>query len=56
MVVDKIISAGTTYGGDNFVFSNSNGVSFGISGQTVTATVKTDYLTTQTQQTGQYVY
>ena len=29
-----------------FVFSNSNGVSFGTNGSTVTATVKTDYLTT----------
>lgn len=29
-----------------YVFSNSNGVSFGTNGSTVTATVKTDYLTT----------
>lgn len=29
-----------------FVLSNSNGVSFGTNGSTVTATVKTDYLTT----------
>lgn len=34
-----------------YVFSNSNGVSFGTVGSTVTATVKTDYLTTQTVQT-----
>lgn len=37
MIVDKIISAGTTFAGENFVFSNSNNVSFGISGQTITA-------------------
>lgn len=29
-----------------YVFSNSNGVSFGTNGSTVTATVKTDYITT----------
>lgn len=29
-----------------YIFSNSNGVSFGTNGSTVTATVKTDYLTT----------
>lgn len=40
-------SAGAT--SDNLgsvVFSNSNGVSFGLNGSTITATVKTDYLTT----------
>lgn len=41
------ISAGTTnatVGGVSF--ANSNGVSFGVNGQTVTATVQTNYLTT----------
>ena len=39
-------SAGTTSSGlDSVVFSNSNGVSFGLNGSTITATVKTDYQT-----------
>lgn len=43
------ISAGTTSQNlTNFVFSNSNGLSFGLNGSTITGTVKTDYLTTQT--------
>lgn len=33
-----------------YLFSNSNGVSFGTNGSTVTATVKTDYLTQQSTQ------
>lgn len=33
-----------------FVFSNSNGVSFGTAGSTVTATVQTNYLTSQSNQ------
>lgn len=33
-----------------FVFSNSNGVSFGTNGSTVTATVQTNYLTSQSNQ------
>lgn len=38
------ISAGTTSQNlTNFVFSNSNGVSFGLNGSTVTATVATNY-------------
>lgn len=41
------ISAGTTNATlGEVVFSNSNGVSFGVNGQTVTATVQTNYLTT----------
>lgn len=41
------ISAGTTKATvGEVVFSNSNGVSFGVNGQTVTATVQTNYLTT----------
>ena len=37
-------SAGTTSSGlDSVVFSNSNGVSFGLNGSTITGTVKTDY-------------
>ena len=45
------ISAGTTRGTlGEIVFSNSNGVSFGINGQTVTATVATNYLTSQSNQ------
>jgi hypothetical protein len=40
-------SAGTTSGNiGSVVFSNSGGVSFGLNGSTITATVKTDYLTT----------
>jgi hypothetical protein len=40
-------SAGTTSSGiDSVVFSNSNGVTFGLNGSTITATVQTDYLTT----------
>lgn len=38
------VSAGTTSGNlGSLVFSNSNGVSFGLNGSTITATVKTDY-------------
>lgn len=45
------ISAGTTRGTlGEIVFSDSNGVSFGINGQTVTATVATNYLTSQSNQ------
>lgn len=41
------ISGGTTRATTGeLVFSNSNGVSFGIDGQTITATVQTNYLTT----------
>lgn len=41
------ISAGTTKGTlGELVFSNSNGISFGINGQTITGTVQTNYLTT----------
>lgn len=41
------ISAGTTNASLGTVsFLNANGVSFGVNGQTLTATVKTDYLTT----------
>ena len=41
------VSAGTTSNNlTNFVFSNANGVSFGLNGSTVTATVQTNYLTT----------
>lgn len=41
------LSAGTTSNNlSAFVFSNSNGISFGLDGSTVTGTVKTDYLTT----------
>lgn len=41
------ISAGTTKAtAGEIVFSNSNGISFGINGQTVTGTVQTNYLTT----------
>lgn len=41
------LSAGTTNASLGTVsFANSNGVSFGVNGQTLTATVKTDYLTT----------
>jgi hypothetical protein len=40
-------SAGTTSGNiGSVVFSNSNGISFGLNGSTITGTVKTDYLTT----------
>ena len=40
-------SAGTTSNNlASVVFSNSNGVSFGLNGSTITGTVKTDYLTT----------
>src|SRR5882762_606514 len=40
-------SAGTTSSNiGSVVFSNSNGVSFGLNNSTITATVKTDYLTT----------
>lgn len=46
------VSAGTTSNNlTNLVFSNSNGVSWGLNGSTVTATVKTDYPTTQSVQT-----
>jgi hypothetical protein len=41
------VSAGTTSNNlSNLVFSNGNGVSFGLNGSTVTATVATNYLTT----------
>lgn len=41
------ISAGTTSNSlTSFEFSNGSGVSFGLNGSTITATVKTDYLTT----------
>lgn len=41
------LSAGTTNASLGTIsFANSNGVSFGVNGQTLTATVKTDYLTT----------
>src|SRR5258706_3554355 len=44
-------SAGTTSSNiGSVVFSNSNGVSFGLNGSTITATVKTDYLTSQSNQ------
>lgn len=44
------LSAGTTQAtSGTVIFSNSNGVSFGLNGNTVTATVKTDYLTTAMQ-------
>lgn len=40
-------SAGTTSGNlDSVVFSNGNGVSFGLNGSTITATVQTNFLTT----------
>src|SRR5256885_6350078 len=43
-------SAGTTSSNiGSVVFSNSNGVSFGLNGSTITGTVKTDYLTTAMQ-------
>lgn len=47
----NIIAAGgsTANTTGTIVFSNSNGVSFGLNGDTVTATVKTDYLTTARQ-------
>lgn len=45
------ISAGTTNASlGEVVFSNSNGVTFGLDGLTVTATVATNYLTTQSGQ------
>lgn len=45
------VSAGTTSNNlSAFQFSNANGVSFGLNGSTVTATVKTDYLTSQSNQ------
>lgn len=45
-------SAGTTSGDlGAVVFSNSGGVSFGLNGSTITATVKTDYLTTARRST-----
>jgi len=45
------ISAGTTSNNLTAVtFSNSNGVSFGLNASTITATVKTDYLTSQSNQ------
>lgn len=41
------ISAGTTKAtAGEIVFSNANGISFGVNGQTVTGTVQTNYLTT----------
>lgn len=41
------VSAGTTrVTTGEVVWSNANGVSFGVDGQTITATVRTDYLTT----------
>lgn len=41
------VSAGTTSNNlSAFQFNNSNGVSFGLDGSTITATVRTDYLTT----------
>lgn len=40
------VNAATTYTSGTVVFSNSNGVTFGTNAQTITATVKTDYLTT----------
>lgn len=44
------VSAGTTNVAlGQAVFSNSNGVSFGLNGSTVTATVQTNYLTTAAQ-------
>lgn len=44
------ISAGTTSNNlTNVVFSNSNGISFGLNGSTITGTVRTDYLTTAMQ-------
>ena len=49
------MSAGTTSNNlTNFVFANSNGVSFGLNGSTVTATVATNYLTTA-QPVGAYL-
>lgn len=47
------LSAGTT--SENaaaFTFSNANGVSFGLAGGTLTATVRTDYLTTAMRSDG----
>jgi hypothetical protein len=44
--INVAVNALTTYTSGTVVFSNSNGVTFGTAGQTVTATVKTDYLTT----------
>src|SRR5260221_3025853 len=44
-------SAGTTSSNiGSVVFSNSNGISFGLNGSTITGTVKTDYLTSQSNQ------
>lgn len=41
------VSAGTTSASlDNVVFNDANGVSFGLNGSTITASVRTDYLTT----------
>src|SRR2546430_1278414 len=43
-------SAGTTSSNiGSVVFSNANGISFGLNGSTITGTVKTDYLTTAMQ-------
>jgi hypothetical protein len=45
------LSAGTTNASLGTVsFADSNGVSWGVNGQTITATVKTDYLTSQSNQ------
>lgn len=45
------VSAGTTSNNlSALTFSDSNGVSFGLNGSVVTATVKTDYLTSQSNQ------
>jgi hypothetical protein len=47
------LSAGTTSANAAaFTFSNSNGVSFGLAGGTLTATVRTDYLTTAMRSDG----
>lgn len=49
-ITNANVSAGTTSNNlSNFVFSNSNGVSFGLNGSTITATVQTNYLTTAMQ-------
>jgi hypothetical protein len=51
MSVDKVISAGTTFASvGKVIFSNSNGVTFGADGQTITGSVFTNY-----QSTGNYL-
>jgi hypothetical protein len=51
MSLDKVISAGTTFASvGKVIFSNSNGVTFGADGQTITGSVFTNY-----QSTGNYL-